>query len=80
MMSQVPEEGIPKRLQTLVGKEISVQLKLNKSNVTQDNTFFQAEDIYDTTLPTPSTSENPCISDASSVDLTDNVSLSKYMF
>ncbi|KAK1392515.1 hypothetical protein POM88_011571 [Heracleum sosnowskyi] len=71
-LKKVPEEGIPKRLQTLVGKEISVQLKLNKSNVTQDSTFFQAEDIYDTTLSTPSTSENPCISDASSVDLTDN--------
>lgn len=61
-------------LKELVEKEISVELKLTKSNITEDDNLFYAEDIYDATMTTPTPSESLILSNSSSVKLVVDVS------
>ncbi|XP_074323412.1 replication protein A 70 kDa DNA-binding subunit D-like [Apium graveolens] len=45
---KAPEEVLPQVLKDLVGKEVTVIIQLNKANVTEDSTIFDANDIFDT--------------------------------
>ncbi|XP_074369765.1 replication protein A 70 kDa DNA-binding subunit C-like [Apium graveolens] len=51
---KAPEEVLHQVLKDLVGKEVTVIIQLNKANVTEDSTIFDANDIFDTTTQSPS--------------------------
>ncbi|XP_074327158.1 uncharacterized protein LOC141665075 [Apium graveolens] len=67
-----PEEGLPRVLKDLVGKEVTVIIQLNKANVTEDSTIFDANNIFDTTIRSPSPSESAHISESSSINFSVN--------
>ncbi|XP_074336450.1 replication protein A 70 kDa DNA-binding subunit B-like [Apium graveolens] len=69
---KAPEEGLPQVLKDLVGKEVTVIIQLNKANVTDDSTIFDANDIFDTTMRSPSPSESAHISESSSINFSVN--------
>ncbi|XP_074347170.1 replication protein A 70 kDa DNA-binding subunit C-like [Apium graveolens] len=69
---KAPEEGLPKVLKDLVGKEVTVIIQLNKANITEDSTIFDANDIFDTTMWSPSPSESAHISESSSINFSVN--------
>ncbi|XP_074362457.1 replication protein A 70 kDa DNA-binding subunit D-like [Apium graveolens] len=69
---KAPEEVLPQVLKDLVGKEVTVIIQLNKANVTEDITIFDANDIFDTTTQSPSPSESAHISESSSINFSIN--------
>ncbi|XP_074326835.1 uncharacterized protein LOC141664778 [Apium graveolens] len=69
---KAPEEGLPQVVKDLVGKEVTVIIQLNKANVTEDSTIFDANDIFDTTTQSPSPSESAHISESSSINFSVN--------
>lgn len=75
MIWQVPEDGLPNLIKALVGKEISVQISLNKENVTEDSTLFEVDDLYDFAMTKPALTESASISDIPTINLTTDVSL-----
>ncbi|XP_074341971.1 uncharacterized protein LOC141679369 [Apium graveolens] len=69
---KAPEEVLPRVLKDLVGKEVIVIIQLNKANVTEDSTIFDANDIFDTTTQSPSPSKSAHISESSSINFSVN--------
>ncbi|XP_074346581.1 replication protein A 70 kDa DNA-binding subunit C-like [Apium graveolens] len=69
---KAPEEGLPHVLKDLVGNEVTIIIQLNKANVTEDSTIFDANDIFDTTMRSPSPSESAYISESSSINFSVN--------
>ncbi|XP_074323706.1 uncharacterized protein LOC141660616 [Apium graveolens] len=69
---KAPEEVLPQVLKDLVGKEVTVIIQLNKANITEDSTIFDANDIFDTTTQSPSPSESAHISESSSINFSVN--------
>ncbi|XP_074337217.1 uncharacterized protein LOC141674407 [Apium graveolens] len=69
---KAPKEGLPQVLKDLVGKEVTVIIRLKKANVTEDSTIFDANDIFDTTMWSPSPSESAHISESSSINFSVN--------
>ncbi|XP_074352256.1 replication protein A 70 kDa DNA-binding subunit C-like [Apium graveolens] len=69
---KAPEEVLHQVLKDLVGKEVTVIIQLNKANVTEDSTIFDANDIFDTTTQSPSPSESAHISESSSINFSVN--------
>ncbi|KAL8154991.1 hypothetical protein AgCh_000381 [Apium graveolens] len=56
-----PSKSFPKVLKSLVGRPISVELSLTKSNVVEDNNLFYAKDIYEPIMQTPTPSDSPIL-------------------
>ncbi|XP_074347027.1 replication protein A 70 kDa DNA-binding subunit C-like [Apium graveolens] len=65
---KAPEEGLPQVIKDLVGKEVTIIIQLNKANVIEDSTIFDANDIFDMTIRSPSPSESVHISESSSIN------------
>ena len=61
-------------LKSLVGRIISVEICLTKTNVAEDNNLFYAEDIYEPRNQTPTPSETPIFSEGSSINMPLDVS------
>ncbi|XP_074344068.1 uncharacterized protein LOC141683271 [Apium graveolens] len=64
-----PSKAFPKVIKSLVGRLISVELGLTKSNVIEDNNLFYAEDLYEPTMNTPTPSESPILSEDYSINM-----------
>ncbi|XP_074336933.1 uncharacterized protein LOC141674108 [Apium graveolens] len=65
---KAPEKGLPQVLKYLVGNEVTVIIQLNKENVTEDSTIFDANDIFDTTTQSPSPSKSAHILESSFIN------------
>ncbi|KAL8134396.1 hypothetical protein AgCh_009430 [Apium graveolens] len=64
-----PSKSFPEVIKSLVGRLISVELGLKKSNVVEDNNLFYAEDLYELTMNSSTPSKSPIMSEDYSINM-----------